>query len=96
MGEGRNLGDVVIRVRVVPGASRTRIAGWQADGALAARVAVPPEAGRANEALVELLAGVLGISRRDIEISAGRTSRLKTVRIRGLTDEELRARVAAH
>jgi len=86
--------SAVIRVRVVPGASRTELVGWQADGALRARVAAPPEGGRANLALARLLAETLGIAARDVEIVGGAVNRLKTLRIHGLTDEELRARLA--
>ena len=85
----------LLRVRVVPGASRTRLAGWQADGALAARVAAPPEGGRANEALVALLAEALAVARRDIAVVRGHAGRLKTVEVRGLTEAEVRARIAA-
>ena len=87
--------SAVIRVRVVPGASRTRLVGWQADGALAARVAAPPEGGRANRALAELLASALGLAPRDIEIVSGTANRVKTIRVRGLTEVALRARLAA-
>ena len=56
---------------------------------------MPPEAGRANRALAELLASALGVAPRDIEIVSGAANRVKTIRVRGLSEEELRARVAA-
>ena len=48
-------------------------------------MAAPPEDGKANAALVQLLADALGAARRNIRIAAGETSRLKTVEIEGET-----------
>lgn len=86
-------GSIVIRVRVVPGASRPGIVGWQEDGALRARVAAPPEDGRANRALARLLADALGVAPRDVEIVSGAGGRQKTVRIHGVSEAELRERL---
>lgn len=70
-----------LAVRVAPGASRTEIAGRMADGRLKVRLAAPPEDGRANRALVELLARRLGVDRRAVVLVAGRGSRDKIVEI---------------
>jgi uncharacterized protein YggU (UPF0235/DUF167 family) len=59
------------------------------------RVAAPPESGKANDALVELLASTLGVSRSGIEILSGHDSRDKTVVVQGLGDEEIAARFDA-
>jgi uncharacterized protein (TIGR00251 family) len=67
---------------VVPGASRSGIAGVLGDR-LKIRVAAPPEGGRANRELVRLLGEWLGV--RDVEIVAGLSSAEKTVRISGLS-----------
>jgi uncharacterized protein (TIGR00251 family) len=69
-------------VKVVPGASRTEIVG-PLGNRLKVRVAAPPEGGKANRALVELLREWLGT--RDVEIVAGRSSAEKTVRVLGLS-----------
>ena len=74
---------MTFRVRVVPRASRSEIVG-EHDGALRVRIAAPPVEGAANDELVRLLAGKLEVSRRDIEITAGQSSKLKTVKIVGL------------
>jgi uncharacterized protein len=50
---------------------------------LKAAVTAPPEAGRANEALLQLLARIWRLPRRDLSIIAGSTSRNKTVRVAG-------------
>jgi uncharacterized protein len=83
-----------LRLRVSPGASRSEIVGRHGE-AWKVRVAAPPESGKANDALVELLASTLDVSRSGIEIVAGRGSRDKTVVIRGLGVEDIEARLAA-
>jgi len=73
-----NLG--LVRVKVIPGASRTAIAGLRATAegeALLIRVAAAPEKGKANEELVAWLSGALGLPRSSIELRSGATSRLK-------------------
>jgi uncharacterized protein (TIGR00251 family) len=67
-------------VKVVPGASRTEIVG-PLGNRLKVRVAAPPEDGKANLALVELLREWLGT--RDVEIVAGFSNAEKTVRVSG-------------
>ena len=53
------------------------------------RLAVPPERGRANDALLELLATTLRVERRRIRLVAGATSRDKVVEVEGLTLDEV-------
>ena len=67
---------------MVPGASRSGIAGVLGDR-LKVRVAAPPEGGKANRALVELLSRWLGV--RDVEIVAGHSTAEKTVRVSGVS-----------
>ena len=81
-------GALTFRVRVVPRASRSEVAG-EHDGALKVRVAAPPVEGAANEELARLLAKALGVPARDVEITSGRASKTKTVRVRGATAEQL-------
>ena len=79
-------GGLELLLKVVPGASRPALAGPLGER-LKVRVAAPPEAGKANRALVALLREWLGV--RDVEIVSGLRSAEKTVRVRGL--EELTA-----
>jgi hypothetical protein len=58
------------------------------------RVAAPPEGGRANDALVRLLADELGLARRDVEVVAGHTSRVKVVTLAGISREETDERLS--
>ena len=53
------------------------------------RLAAPPERGRANDDLVELLATTLRVGRGCIRLVAGTTSRDKVVEVEGLTLEEV-------
>jgi len=82
-----------LKVRVIPRAKRTAFAGWRGDR-LVIRLQAPPVEGAANEALRKFLAKALGIRKSDIEIVTGERSREKTLRIYGLTQEQLRQRLA--
>lgn len=83
-----------LHLKIVPGASRSRVMGWLGKE-LKLTVAAPPESGKANAAVIELLAATLGLPPRDITISAGHTRPRKTVTIATLTADELATRLAA-
>jgi len=75
-----------LRLRVVPGARRPGIVGRH-DDAWKVRVSAAPEAGKANEAVLDLLARTFDLPRRDLELTAGKASRDKVVVVEGLTSE---------
>jgi len=79
-----------LRVRVSAGARRTEIAGRHGDG-WKVRVAAPPEDGRANEAVLRLLAAQLGLPRRAVTIVSGHTAREKVVELDGISQERAEA-----
>jgi uncharacterized protein (TIGR00251 family) len=81
-----------IPVRAQPGARQTRVVGEQA-GALKVAVTAPPEDGRANKALREVLRTALALKRSQLELLAGAASRDKRFLVRGLTRTELEGRV---
>ncbi|WP_439626185.1 DUF167 domain-containing protein [Gemmata sp.] len=83
-----------LAVRAQPGAKRNAVLGEQA-GALKVAVTAPPEDGRANAALTDLLRDWLGLKRSQVELISGATNRNKTFLIRGVTPEELGTLVAA-
>ena len=85
---------VRITVRVSPGARRTEVAGRHGGG-WKVRVTAPPERGRANEALVGHLAGLLGVPKRAVRIAAGAGSRDKVVEIDGRSPAEVEAALNA-
>lgn len=74
--------DLLVRVKAVPGASRTNIAGPLGDR-LKVRVAAPPEGGKANEAICEVLATATGAPARSASIRSGPARAEKIVRIQG-------------
>jgi uncharacterized protein (TIGR00251 family) len=84
----------VLSVRAQPGARRAGVLGEQA-GALKVAVTAPPEDGRANRALTDVLREALGLKRSQVELVSGATSRDKRFLIRGVTKAELLARLAA-
>ena len=82
-----------LRLRVVPGARRSAVVGRYGD-AWKVRVAAPAEAGRANDAVLGLLADALDVSRRDLELTSGGSSRNKVVALRGLAPDAAAQRLA--
>lgn len=68
-----------LRIRVIPGASRTELAGMLGDR-LKIRVSVAPEKGKANKAVIELLKKETGV--KEILIKSGSTSQDKTLLLR--------------
>lgn len=81
-------GGVEIRVKVVPGASRDRIAGLLGD-ALKVQVSAAPERGKANAAVEALLAKALGVDARSVKVVSGLTSPRKVVRVMGVSAERV-------
>jgi len=75
-------GAVTICVHAQPGARRTEVAGLHGDS-VRIRVQAPALEDRANEALVDFVAGRFGVPRRDVTLVAGAKSRQKRLRIRG-------------
>jgi len=87
-------GDVVLRLHVQPGAGRTAVVGRHGDS-LKVRVAAPPEGGRANEAVVGLVAETLGAAAAKVELVSGASSRAKQVRVAGMDVADVRRRLEA-
>jgi uncharacterized protein (TIGR00251 family) len=83
----------VIRVRVTPRSGRDEVIGWQGDE-LRVRVRAAPVEGQANEALCRVIAKAVGVPYSAVEVVSGATSRTKTVRITGLDQDAVRARLA--
>jgi uncharacterized protein len=83
-----------LRLRVVPGTTHPGVVGRLGD-AWKVRVTAPPEGGRANEAVLTLLAEALGVRRRDLVLASGHASRNKVVTLSGLANDDVDARLAA-
>ena len=80
----------VFKIRVVPRASRSEVAGIQGD-ALKLRLNAPPVEGKANEECIRLLAEILGVRKAQVTIIAGHTARTKTIAVEGIRAEALAA-----
>ena len=85
--------SVTLDVLVQPRASRARI-GPRHGGRIKIAVTAPPVDGEANAAVIELLAKALAISRSAVEVIAGASSRRKTLRITGVTAQQIEELVA--
>ena len=84
-----------IAVRVHPGARKDALVDRLASGEWKVAVSAPPEGGRATEAVVELLAELLGVKRRQVVVARGASSRVKSVEVTGLETGEAERRLAA-
>ena len=82
----------VIKVKVAPRSSRNYIIG-EKKGVYKIKLTAPPVEGRANKALKELLAKKLGLSKGNIEIISGEHSRTKSIRIHGLSLDDVERRL---
>ena len=80
---------VRVWVKAVPGASRDQVAGVLGDQ-LKVRVSAPAEGGRANKAICETIAKMLGIRVKQVTIESGHTNPEKIVRIEGASAERVR------
>jgi uncharacterized protein (TIGR00251 family) len=83
----RAVGDgCELAIWVVPGASRDQISGLH-DGRIKVRVSAPPEGGRANDAVCQLLSDAIG---KPVTLLRGGTSRAKVVFVPGVTPDGVR------
>lgn len=91
--ENQAAGTLHLRVRVQPRASKDEIAG-EMGGALKVRLRAPAVEDRANEALVEFLAGLLKRPKSAVRILSGERSRTKHVEIHGVSRQQVLALLA--
>jgi uncharacterized protein len=87
-------GSTRLQLRVSPGGSSARVVGRHGD-AWKVRVAAPPEAGKANEAVLRLLAATLDLAQRDVTLVSGHAARDKVVSLAGIGADETDRRLAA-
>lgn len=84
--------ETVIKVKLIPKSSRNQVVGREGDH-FKVKVTAPPVEGRANKALIDLFAKKLAVPKSHVEIISGKSSRLKSIRIDGLTLEEIAKRI---
>jgi uncharacterized protein len=85
---------VCIPVQVQPGARRNAVMG-EHGGALKIAVNVPPEQGKANAAVIELLANSLSLSRSHFSLLTGAKGRQKQFLVTGIALADLELKIAA-
>jgi uncharacterized protein (TIGR00251 family) len=83
----------LLKIKLVPGSSRNYIAGWLGES-LKIRVTAIPEKGKANDAVVTLLADTLKIPKQDVTLSSGASSPRKVFKISGLSHSEIKSRLS--
>jgi uncharacterized protein len=79
-----------ISVRLTPRGGRDALDGWDGD-VLRVRVSAVPVDGKANDALVRLLAKALGVAPSQVTLVAGAQSRVKVVEVEGVSAQQVRA-----
>jgi len=83
----------LLKVHVTPRGSRNEITGWR-DDTLCVKITAPPVEGAANSAIIKFIADTLGIRKSQVTLVSGDKSREKTLDISGLSDADIRARLA--
>src|SRR5437879_1198029 len=85
-------GSISLQVKVHPRTRKNGITGTLGE-ALKLSLTAPPVEGQANEACIDFFARLLKVPRSSITIASGRSSRLKVIRITGITAAEFRAQL---
>ena len=83
-----SVNGVTFTAKIVPGSSRTAVAGLL-DDMIKIKVAAAPERGKANQCLVAFLAKRLGVKKNAVHITAGQTSPVKRVQVNGISSKIL-------
>lgn len=81
-----------LRIKVIPRAATDEVVGWAGE-TLRIRVCAPPERGKANAAVLEILSSALGLPPTRLRLVAGAGSERKIIKVDGLTETELRTRI---
>jgi uncharacterized protein (TIGR00251 family) len=83
-----------VRLRVAPGAKRAGVVGRHGE-AWKVRVAAPAEGGRANDAVVRLLADKLSLPREAVTLVSGHGARDKIVELEGIGPSQIERRLSS-
>jgi uncharacterized protein (TIGR00251 family) len=87
-GDNTDKGTLILSVRVLPSAAKNEIVGVE-EGTLKVRVTAPPVKGKANEALVKLLAKTFRVRKTQIEIVSGHKAQRKMVKVEGVEESAI-------
>jgi uncharacterized protein (TIGR00251 family) len=83
-----------LNVHLTPRASRDQVDGWR-EGVLRVRVAAPPVDGRANEALIRVIAAALKIAPSRVRVVGGAASRIKLIEVDGMSGADVNRAIAS-
>ena len=87
------MSTATLAVHAQPGARRNQVIEYS-NGVLRIKIAAPPVEGKANKALIDYLAELLGLRVRQLTIIKGARSRDKVLRVEGMEQGELEAKLA--
>ena len=88
--------EILLDLRVSPGAKRTSIEGPYGEGAVKLKVAAPPVNGKANAEVERFLAELLRVPTSDVAVIRGASSRDKRILVRGIEEAKAQKTLAAH
>ncbi len=80
--------ELTLKIKVEPRSSQSGVAGPYGD-ALKVKLTSPPVEGKANKELIEVLAKEFRISKKNVEIISGQSSKNKIVKLFGVSRTEL-------
>ncbi|MDQ8186233.1 DUF167 domain-containing protein [Pelagicoccus sp. SDUM812002] len=81
-------GQHTLSVKVVPNAATSEFAGWLDESTLKIRIQSPAQDGKANKALIAFLAKQVGVSKNQISIARGETSKQKLIAFERLSSSQ--------
>jgi len=84
--------DSLLKLHVTPRGSKNEVTGWR-DDTLCVKITAPPVEGAANSAIVKFIADSLGVRKSQVELVSGEKSREKVLKITGISDSDIRARL---
>jgi uncharacterized protein (TIGR00251 family) len=87
---------ILLNLRISPGARRSSIEGFYGKSALKLKVAAPPVNGKANAEAERFLAKLLEISRSNVAVVRGTSSRDKAVLVHGVGEDKVQKLLSAH
>lgn len=88
----RSIHGLVLKIKVIPKASKSEVAGWEGEE-LRIRLKAVPEKGQANDELIKFLSKFLGISKSQITLLRGDTSRHKQMQLDGISLAQLTSKI---
>ena len=90
----REMNTVLLKVRVIPRAAQSGVAGRRGDAWLV-RLHAPPVEGAANDELIDVIARALAVPKRAVSVASGERSRQKSVRVSGIDAATAAVRLAS-